>query len=140
LLNCPFCGGEAEIRWVDWAPYDDDRHSDATQVICTDCDITTGYYFGTEKESRAWDAWNRRASGWVSVKERLPEGPNCVLCFSPRSQYYISFFVDGAWITHKKPLGDPTHWQPLPEPPEVSVDVINGVDGAISRLASVLKE
>jgi hypothetical protein len=41
LRECPFCGGKAEMMWVDDNPCDDATKPNAAHVGCVDCDITT---------------------------------------------------------------------------------------------------
>ena len=65
-----------------------------------------------------------RSGGWIPVGERLPEIGVSVLCSSKeppgedlvwigqREQY--EWYFPGA-----NEMGTPTHWMPLPEPPEV---------------------
>ena len=49
LKPCPFCGGEAEVRWYDGFP----------SASCTKCGCNTGMNInGSEREAIA--AWNRR--------------------------------------------------------------------------------
>ena len=65
-----------------------------------------------------------RDSRWIAVSERLPDIGVSVLCLSKeppgedlvwigqREQY--EWYFPGA-----NEMGEPTHWMPLPEPPEV---------------------
>lgn len=65
LFPCPFCGGEAEIREVDYDPewhptYNDpDSGGDAPVyvIICKSCEASIKYKY---KESEAVQAWNNR--------------------------------------------------------------------------------
>jgi len=66
-------------------------------------------------------AWNRRASGWISVEERLPEDGGLVLVHGG-----CAYCKNGEWMSvmdegYRRPqtiLWTVTHWMPLPEPPE----------------------
>lgn len=65
-------------------------------------------------------------SEWISVKDKLPEEGQKVLCYEPdvfpderyRSDYDVAVYENGRWETSNY-LGayKPTHWMPLPPPP-----------------------
>lgn len=60
---------------------------------------------------------------WVSVKDRLPEQFVDVLCYFPEKDYgskaEIDYMetIDGHFVSSFK-WGHPTHWIPLPQPPQ----------------------
>lgn len=74
-------------------------------------------------------------SNWISVKDRLPEQDGEVLVFSPKDKYTCVAWLDGMYwnyygytdicgnigvrTEHINAVDTFTHWQPLPEPPEI---------------------
>lgn len=58
-------------------------------------------------------------SGWISVKERLPEQYKKVLV-SNGEYRWVSSYLDSVGLFYElRPFtGQPTHWMPLPEPPK----------------------
>jgi hypothetical protein len=59
---------------------------------------------------------------WISIKERLPENSQMVICYNGYiviKIYDNSIFYDGDYHWSGKPIGkvEPTHWLPLPEKP-----------------------
>ena len=64
LLDCPFCGGAAEMREWDW-PYI------RFQCRCTSCKTAASSRFNTKDKAIA--AWNQRAPN-AALRERLMRG------------------------------------------------------------------
>lgn len=68
-----------------------------------------------------WRGWLARAeqSSWISVEDRLPEQDANYLIFTPMGRILIARFYPGmnAWWWYSETM-HPTHWQPLPQPPE----------------------
>ena len=66
---------------------------------------------------------------WIPVTKKLPEMYEYVLVYYPNSQAYSKITVDWMMTNEKFTLDDstdtdvffgaPTHWMPIPEPPEV---------------------
>ena len=108
LKRCPFCGGEAEIL----------ASNGLTKgwITCSHCGAEVPI-IQTKKEAVA--AWNRRADGWISVDERLPDGEVDVLVrpvVGPPCTAWLQ--ADGRW-NMSLPFDmdyylDVTHWMPLP--------------------------
>lgn len=65
----------------------------------------------------------KRAINWISVKKRMPDIDETVLCYSNKNggDYFIGYigYRSGAWIEDGvMHIGDVTHWMPLPKPPK----------------------
>ena len=60
-------------------------------------------------------------SEWISVKDKLPEINEFVLCFNKLNGVLIGFIdVDELWKLHlyRGMVPEPiTHWMPMPAPP-----------------------
>lgn len=66
-------------------------------------------------------------SGWISVKDRLPEMTGYYLVCTHNTfydTYCISkvYFSGGVWGSLRKRYTNITHWMPLPEPPKEGTD------------------
>lgn len=58
---------------------------------------------------------------WISVKDRLPEEKEWVLCYCRAKIKEVLRFQNGEWYhdpNHTYMYGFVTHWMPLPEPPK----------------------
>ena len=105
------------------------------EVFDATCQITKGirsgktaaYFYGEgcRKVLEAIDAAPtidpeslRPTAHWISVKDRLPEKDEYVLCFCNIGDGFQAIFHYGK---ERKFNGTAvTHWMPLPEPPEVT--------------------
>ena len=56
---------------------------------------------------------------WVSVKERLPGNLEKCLTYSKANGFKIGCYTEVGFIMTAGYCGDPTHWMPLPQLPEV---------------------
>lgn len=61
-----------------------------------------------------------KKAAWVSVKDRMPEDYQRVLCLFESGTMEVSFraSVKGFCYEGFKQTGKVTHWMPLPEPPK----------------------
>lgn len=59
-----------------------------------------------------------KASAWISVKERLPDGDGAVVCLSCDGLPSVCRMNNGKWACDKSIEYDITHWMPLPDPPQ----------------------
>ncbi len=140
LKPCPFCGGEAQLitNCLKTTRY--------SYVRCLKCDVQIAESNfnpefleispdeATERSKNAAAAdWNRRALGWIDVRDRMPEetpannimlhdGTPCmaskivlVAVTDSKGNRYVSTdaTVDGEWDEYD----GVTHWMPLPPLP-----------------------
>ena len=137
LKPCPFCGKRAELKKDTRYPRSgkqEDKAVKAYEVICPnhDCVIynADNTYFLSKKA--AVEAWNSRASGWISVNDRLPEkykGHPCsdYVLFVYDNEIHMGSYEYNAeeWVSengHFRIRRDyVTYWMPLPELPEMEM-------------------
>lgn len=119
LKPCPFCGGEAAMRW-----FQDEQHPDIIFVV--DCSARCGANTWTT-EDNAIAAWNRReeTSRWIPVSERLPENDQTVIGTYYDRENQVSVGEVGfsafykTWEFGERGISldyTVTAWRPLPEP------------------------
>lgn len=97
-------------------------------AICTDIKKVkrelTNYFTKEIADKLIKDGW--RKVKWISVKKRLPDRNGEYLTINRKSSvgydlchwngYFKTFTLSGT--TGDKHLRHPTHWMPLPEPPD----------------------
>lgn len=102
IKPCPFCGCIPEVKG-DVVTH---RHKDDICIV-----DDTQYDF---------EKWNKRADGWISVEDRLPEDSSDVLVFDSEegmktAEYELNTFsVSENFNTTYRYLNNVTHWMPLP--------------------------
>lgn len=114
LKSCPHCNGNGRI--VSVSGFKSDRY----RAVCEECGASTRE---CETEQEAVSAWNMRADGWISVKDRLPEPNVIVLCFTNKGYVdtdsfgrYSKVFLKCDDMEGK--VGQVIAWMPMPEPPK----------------------
>lgn len=121
LKPCPFCGSKKIRESVDGT-------LDFNNCLwyCEDCGAD-----GPNNNSidESLNAWNRRASPWVNIKERLPDAHELVFIYvkSTDKMYEAVFHEDRnsfdidyqtynpTGISYGLSIDDVTHWMPIPE-------------------------
>lgn len=68
---------------------------------------------------------NAPLTGWISVKDRLPEAGGYVVCIAKRNPFsrfmpMVARIEKNGWVNPiaEQYISEVTHWMPLPEPPE----------------------
>lgn len=121
LKPCPFCGADAAIR--NWQ--DEELWSHAIvewqKVHCTECECE-GISSCPGYEPDTVQAWNTRAPQWLPIDSAPTDGRTQVLLWS-HGEVLIGLrpvgCPDDAAADLMGTACYPTHWQPLPAPPEV---------------------
>lgn len=122
LLPCPFCGAPAE--------FDNDDTGPASWIVCTKCGAQGPSSFNDDPAP----LWNRReaaaaleASGWRDISTAPKDGtwvlvktPHVTVAARWNSSWPPGFSYSDAhsWHYLAHPDAAPTHWRPLPAPPD----------------------
>lgn len=141
IKPCPFCGSSAKLAEKSKTYYKGELTYN-TYVYCPNCDargrraILSHFPTNGKAREHAIEAWNKRAeakleTGWISVNDRLPECESVIKCkgfkfkvsadvllWNESEGYMVVGSYDyssNSWIAE---YDNPTHWMPLPEPPE----------------------
>lgn len=110
LKPCPFCGVEPETE----------RHGTrrfSTTYACTEC----GYRLETGEEFNHGERWDTRADGWQPIDSAQSDANNLVLLTDGDLVWVgIYFRADGggSFVVSGGRDKAPTHWMPLPAPPQ----------------------
>lgn len=97
VMKCPKCKSDLKHNISKWI------------CISQICDFK-GYEIGVNKES---------VTDWISVEDRLPEEDKEVLV-NINGFCYVAYWYGDGWdvtLEDKSVTKNPTHWQPLPQPP-----------------------
>ena len=118
LRKCPFCESECNEANIYHG------YNNLTWFVsCNKCGAKTAL---CDSEESAIAAWNHRTSGWISVEDRLPEEDVMVLVYGEKNGtggIYIDEIYRGNFDYAVCNDVTITHWQPLPDPPEMVQDV-----------------
>lgn len=56
---------------------------------------------------------------WIRLEDELPEPETDVLCYFKSLHSEVCYVSNGTFRNEENlPVGKPTHWRPLPEPPK----------------------
>lgn len=124
LRPCPHCGGSARLvsytvdvsgKEIDWS------------VECEndECSAVMSLNYGADDVDATAATWNRRASAWIAVEERLPEKPEPALVVTENATIRIAKYWEKyrCWdeVPGSQLRESVTHWQPIPNPPEIEL-------------------
>jgi Lar family restriction alleviation protein len=127
LKACPFCGAKPNVRVQ---PESWGYHEGSVEVQCK-CGASAGSVYGADKKREAAEKWNARVPQWQPIEFNEDGAPTNVPADTPilvpptkRLGMTVAKWnpLDG-WETETTSewvgMYRPTHFQPLPAPPEV---------------------
>lgn len=113
LKACPFCNDKAEVL----------LNGDTVSIQCSGSFCGMSSVHGPSWDYKATvEAWNTRASGWISVDDELPEASGAYWTFNDDPSDVFKQRVRMYYDDNKQfNSGRVTHWMPLPEHPKGSL-------------------
>ncbi len=106
LKPCPFCG-----QHLDCSNKYTGQHPNEYGEKC----VLRNMYVPLNNQDEV-EAWNRRQDTWQTIESAPRDGRSVILY----NGYVVVGWWDRKWINHEWNTMKPTHWRPLPEPPEVT--------------------
>jgi Lar family restriction alleviation protein len=118
LLPCPFCGGKAEYKEIEFAPEDEHKHDRGGHYIeCQGCGASTNLMFPLMDDvSRLLaEKWNRRSASLDARRKYTPEelGHVAVNTLLPEDFYKRNAVCDLVLALER-----PDGWKPADAPPQ----------------------
>lgn len=140
LLPCPFCGRPAKLR--EWPKFLGQKHFSVECTVDHSFQCPSGRHYLLKTADEAVAAWNTRstpqpaqmktAEEWrpIETAPRSDWNKTYILAIDSKRRMAIGFMKGPTFIS-AKPIDRPTHWTPLPEPPQDAIRSVLGKEGDV---------